>query len=278
MLKTHRVRWNSPLRYNDPFDCYFSMDLKFDLRRATRELTRHLLELIYQENQPPLDPAHPFSKWVDRFRRLAETIPREVMKSRIGDIGPFAKILWDKWNLNCHKDWKERVANYRLLCVCEIHNNVLLWSHYADCHKGVAFELNGSAERGIPLAVAERVIYSKEAPSLHTRREWIVLALGLIPPANATDVWKRLVTTKARAWAYEKEWRIILGRRSDENVGYADLPFDPQNVSKLFLGCKISPRQRNAILRLATGAFSHVEIHQARQSPTKFALGFERLR
>jgi hypothetical protein len=278
MLKTQRARWNSPLRYNDPFDCYFSMDLKFDLRRAGREHTRRLLELIYQEAQPPLDPAYRFSVWVSRFRDLAGTIPREVMKSRIGDMGPLSEKLLDERNISCRKEWAERMANYRVFCVCEKHDNVLLWSHYADCHKGVAFELDGFAEKGIPLSVAKRVVYCNRVPSLHTRKEWIDVGLGLIPVTNGAEVWKRLVTTKARSWAYEREWRLILGRRPEENTGYADLPFDPKNVSKLLLGCKITPRQRNAIMRLAVSAFSHVEIHQARQSPTKFALEFERLR
>ena len=266
MLKTQRARWSSPLRYNDPFDCYFSMELKFDLRRAGRELTRRLLELIYQREPPALDPAQRFVSWVSRFRDLAGTIPREVTKSRIGDMGPLWERHSKEWNISCRKEWVERMANYRLFCVCEKHDNALLWAHYADCHKGVAFELDGSAEEGIPLSVAERIVYSNRAPSLHTRKEWIDTALGLIPDANGTEVWKRLVMTKARAWAYEREWRLILGRRPEENAGYADLPFDPENISKLFLGCKITPRQRNAIMRLAVGAFSHVEIHQARQS------------
>lgn len=278
MLTTQRARWNNPLRYNDPFDCYFSMELKFDLRRAGREHTRRLLELIYQLEPSQLDPAHRFSVSIRRFRNLAKTIPREVMKGRIGDVGPFWERLWEERNLSCRKEWAERMANYRLFCVCERHDNMLLWSHYADCHKGVVFELDGSAEGGIPLSVAERVVYSNRAPSLHTRKEWIDVALGLTPVASGTEVWKRLVTTKARPWAYEREWRLILGRRSGENAGYADLPFDPQNVSKLFLGCKITPRQRNAIMRLAVGAFSHVEIHQARQSATTFGLKFERIR
>jgi hypothetical protein len=278
MLKTQRARWSSPLRYNDPFDCHFSMELKFDLRQAGREHTRRLLELIYQRKPPPLDPAHRFSAWISRFRNLAGTIPREVMKKRIGDMGPFSEKLWVERNLSCRKEWIERMTSYRLFCVCEKHDNILLWSHYADCHKGVVFELDGYAERGIPLSVAERVIYSNRAPSLHTRKEWLDVALGLIPVASGSEVWKRLVTTKARSWAYEREWRLILGRRPGENAGYADLPFDPQNVSKLFLGCKITPRQRNAIMRLVVGAFAHIEIHQARQSRTTFDLRFDRIR
>ena len=119
MLKTQRVRWSSPLRYNDPFDCYFSMELKFDLRRAGRELTRRLLELTYQHEPPALDPAHRFSGWVSRFRDLAEAIPMEVMKRRMGDMGPSSKKVWDEWNLSCRKEWEERMANYRLFCVCE---------------------------------------------------------------------------------------------------------------------------------------------------------------
>jgi hypothetical protein len=139
--------------------------------------------------------------------------------------------------------------------------------------------LDGTAESGIPLSAALPVVYSKNAPSMHTRKEWIDAMLGLIPLADGEAVWKRLVTTKARAWAYEKEWRILLSRRNDEdeNVPYADRPFNPSNVSRIFFGCKMRKPGREAILRLATGEFAHLKIYQTRQSRTKFALEFERV-
>ena len=277
MLENQRVRWSSPRLYNDPFDCYFSMELKFSLRRAAREFARRFFELIYEKEPPQFDPTNRFAMKILPFYELAKTTPPEVMKCRIGNIIALCERLWEEPRAHARSEWHDRMKNYRLFCVCEHCDNVLLWSHYADCHTGVAFELDGSAERGIPLSAAIPIVYSKNAPSLHTAKEWIDVALGLIPMADGAAVWKRLVTTKARGWAYEKEWRIILQRPQEHSGDYADLPFEPLNVSKLFLGCKISPRHRNAILRLTTGVFSHVEIHQAKQMPTKFALKFERI-
>lgn len=278
MLANQRVRWSSPRLYNDPFDCYFSMELKFSLRRAAREFARRFLELIYEKEPPPFDPTNRFAMNILPFYQLARTTSPEVMKSRIPNVMALCERLWEEPRAHARSEWEARVKSYRLFCVCEHHDNVLLWSHYADCHRGVAFEVDGSAERGIPLRAAIPVTYSRDAPSLHTAKEWIDVALGLIPMADGADVWKRLVTTKARAWAYEKEWRIILHRPPEHNGAHVDLPFEPRNVTKLFLGCKISPRYRNTILRLMAGAFSHVEIYQAAQIPTKFALKFERIR
>jgi DUF2971 family protein len=277
MLRTRRARWSSPALFNDPFDCYFSIELKFNLRHAAQEYYRRFYELIYQKEAPALDPTNRFAANIHIFRQLAQTTPVEVMKRKAGDLVSLAETLWREPGEIARAEWKTQAADLRVFCVCAEHKNVLLWSHYADCHRGVAFELDGGAEAGIPLAAAMPVLYSNQAPALNTRKEFINILLGLTPLIER-DLFNPLVRTKAKSWAYEKEWRICLSRREGERKRYADWPFRPSNVKKLLLGCKISPRQRNALLRLVVGPFKHVEVHQAKQSFTKFELTFERIR
>ncbi|MEO6739620.1 MAG: DUF2971 domain-containing protein [Chthoniobacteraceae bacterium] len=277
ILKNRCARWSSPLRFNDPFDCYFSVEPKFNLRTAAKEYSRRFFDLVYATNPPPFDSANSFSMDMSAFRALARIVPREILEAKIGNLAALAEGLW-KEPVSAARDlWRVHMARHRIFCVCAELRNLLLWAHYADSHKGVAFELDGTAEEGIPLSCAEPVVYSRTPPGMHTRREWIDASLGLIPLADGMDVWKRQVLTKGRAWSYEKEWRIVGHQREGEDAGFEDSPFDPKIVTKIFLGCRMNSGNRAAILRLASKAFEHVEIYEAKQSPTSFKLSFQRL-
>ena len=86
-----------------------------------------------------------------------------------------------------------------------------------------------------------------------------------------------LVLTKSPEWGYEKEWRIVRLARDEDGSLFTDLAFSPCSLSRIFLGCRISTRNRRAIERLIARDYAHVEIHEARQSQTRFALKFERI-
>lgn len=278
MLKHRRARWSNPFRFNDPFDCYFCEEPKFDLRRASSEFARRFIEFVHAPDLPELDPSSPFARDMPVFRQLAATLPSGLLEAKLRDIARLSEHLWTQPAPSARATWQERISGYRIFCVCAELHNLLLWAHYSDSHRGVALELNGDADRGIPLSAAERVLYSKNAPGMHTRKEWIDVALGLIPLADGGEVWKQLVLTKSRDWAYEKEWRIVARQRDGESGDHSDYEFDPSVVARIYLGCKISARDRAAIIRLAKDGFGHAEILQAKQAPTKFRLTFEPIR
>ena len=108
--------------------------------------------------------------------------------------------------------------------------------------------------------------------------EWLEVGLGLRPEPTGEEVWKRLVTTKARVWEYEKEWRCVTLRRSYENQGFEDATFDPREISKIFFGCRITDADKSAILTFLSGPFAHVEAYQARQHSMKYQLEFVRIK
>ena len=70
----------------------------------------------------------------------------------------------------------------------------LLWSHYANGHKGVVVEF--CSEVGI-FAAARKVTYIEGRPSVN------------IAIDNPEYLIRNAVFTKGLEWAYEKEWRII---------------------------------------------------------------------
>lgn len=80
-----------------------------------------------------------------------------------------------------------------LICLSKSWRSPLLWSHYADRHKGMALEFD------VPDRFIEHIKYQK-------RR----IKFDEIKLANREDTTKKLLTTKYVEWAYEDEARIII--------------------------------------------------------------------
>ena len=266
-----------PTRFNDPFDCYFSLEPKVDLAACKDEHRDRFLDIVFQEEEPAFVSGNFLVPQIREVRKMARTKSREEMASRFDVVYP--TIVEGVEALCCQERevWERESCDYRLFCVCEINDNLLLWSHYTDCHTGVAFQFECIEELDVPLLAALPVKYSDGAPGIADKDELIGFSLGVRAMEPNPNLWKRLVTTKARCWEYEKEWRVITKRRDYENVRYEDYEFVPREISKVFLGCRMAQQDKDDILRLLTGPFGHVEAYQAKQNPKMYRLDFERI-
>jgi hypothetical protein len=100
---------------------------------------------------------------------------------------------------------KEMTERFGMICFCKHWHNPLLWSHYADKHRGMCLGFDVD-DRGL-----------KEVNYVHERADL------KIPPTKETA--NELLFTKYRDWRYEEELRnwFKLDERED---GYYFYPFD----------------------------------------------------
>lgn len=101
--------------------------------------------------------------------------------------------------------------------------NLLLWSHYADSHKGVCLVYETAKDldtfiKALPVA------YSKSFPVIN------------YTPEIEGELIKKAFLTKACEWQYEKERRIFQKDRAGHYMA-----FSPCALVGLILGAKISP-------------------------------------
>jgi hypothetical protein len=274
-LSTRRLRFSSPLRFNDPFDCYFPPAFS-NLRRSVAEFEKRHHAILTGEEALPADSSAAFN--LAPLIHLASTVPLEVIERTRKTHRANMLAVANQFNRESQFDWEDMLRRFRLLSLCVEGRNPLFWSHYADSHRGVALEFDAYFTEGVSFASATPVKYWKRVPRAYSRKDFIENALDLRALPDTARTLVPLVLTKSQEWSYEKEWRIVRIATKMERSLFADLAFSPQSLSRIFLGCRISIRNRQAIERLATGDFAHVEIHQARQSPTRFALEFDRIR
>jgi hypothetical protein len=124
------------------------------------------------------------------------------------------------------KDAKNRTTG--LLCFSANWTNPLLWSHYADKHKGICLGLD--LRRG---SEGQEVQYRRTRP-------WVDLGKCQDPLSIPVDIQDLLLRTKFSDWKYEQERRkfVDLSKAKKEGELYF-LPFDEDlRLKEVILGVR----------------------------------------
>lgn len=112
----------------------------------------------------------------------------------------FAADLSDRNTRFAFRTWKNQLSErIGLLCFSRHWNNLLLWSHYADRHRGIALEFEIDEDIAIP------VRYRRKRMRLDVDD---IAAKGGFSEYLAEE----LYATKSRDWEYEEEGGTIVDR------------------------------------------------------------------
>lgn len=130
-------------------------------------------------------------------------------------------------------DDKDNQINTKLVdlffvgCLCTNYKNRLMWSHYADSHRGfcIEYDYNSLTEdemASLPLPI----VYTKERPLLTWKA-----ALDNTPEniSEATAQITLGLLTKDNEWKYENEWRILVSSKGSTE-------FKMPKISCIYLG------------------------------------------
>jgi hypothetical protein len=153
-----------------------------------------------------------------------------------------------------------------LYCLSEIRDDILMWSHYANGHRGLCLEFDTSIKlkdiystgqaKNVIFGQAQKVNYSFEYPSVN------IMNFG-------SEEYSKALLTKSNHWEYEKEWRII----SPKDKGGPGLYyFQPELLTGVILGALISPEHKKLILDWTSNYPSKILVYEARISNTKYEL------
>ena len=99
-----------------------------------------------------------------------------------------------------------------IACFSEDVRSILMWSHYADSHKGFALEYDfrPTLKHPLPRVGIYPVIYSDERFDASSFLTWALLTMMGIPAKNPDMVAStKAALYKSKLWEYEKEWRMI---------------------------------------------------------------------
>jgi hypothetical protein len=190
-------------------------------------------------------------------------LEKEVKKSAIATYRQIASSRADAYQ----PEFQNKLNRYAgVLCFSAVNDSLLMWAHYADCHRGFVLEFDTEDEEFQKLGDLYKVIYSKERPVL-------VIVNGI-----TVDIYLH----KSPEWEYECEYRLLrtlqaCERRSISNVG--DLFFVPMPrscVKAVYLGNRMDPTTAKQISGIMAG--TPAELHQTELHLHEFKLVFKRIR
>lgn len=215
------VYYARPSLFNDPLDCDPSIELDIDRVRLERLLYRMLL------------------------RRKSEQEAREdigylrYMSSEYGDYktDPDVEIYLMRMLANdIKRELDQEMGNRGVLSLSATWKSGLMWSHYADEHRGICIEYDTRDQDHPKLsAVDYRGPRAVKASDLY---RWKVRE----NPDAQNRVLKTYFYTKSSEWRYEREWREV----SDEN-GVLEVPF---RVTAVLFGLRCNSAVIKSVVKL----------------------------
>ena len=140
VIATRRLRWSSPLLFNDPFDVTQELRLNFDEHGLNSAMTERVAWLIEYAEPATFNVKHPFFGPLIRGAMGQAPDARRNMASdlREGIGGP---TPGQAAALQLLKDtWSAMVPTCRILCLSKVNDVAPMWHHYADKYQGVVLE------------------------------------------------------------------------------------------------------------------------------------------
>lgn len=154
------------------------------------------------------------------------------------------------------KTFEKFMSESAICCLTKTADNLLLWAHYGDSHRGVCFVFEEMFKPPTTLFIGYDVEYSNERPEID------VTSFG-----GNLNAFKQSVLTKANDWAYEQEKRFIDYRKP---AGLRTFP--PAAFKGIIFGARTSEPDKNFILELLERRGGDPEVWEASVSPTEFRI------
>jgi hypothetical protein len=218
IITNQEIYLAAPSQFNDPFDCYPRITY---YRDKELQLKFFIENVIQQEEGISIEEAEKIAK------RMVEN---------------------EEWGqLNMRSIVRDVLDEYGVYSLTELNDNMLMWSHYANSHKGVCLEFDSSDPKDV-FGQAVSVEYSSELPKINTMDSRPFY--GTVPA----------MTVKAKDWSYEKEWRIIRSRTAG---GPGTHKFDSQKLTGIILGAKIELSDKEKVIDLVNQYPGEIKIYQA---------------
>lgn len=158
------------------------------------------------------------------------------------------------------KRWAEIVdqtnKNLRICCFSEFNDSLLMWSHYADEHKGVCIEYDFKEEDEIR-SFLQPIDYRDKIYKINIFED--LTALRQIGAS----------LTKCKAWEYEAEWRLTIQRRDN---------FLPDKISvplpiAIYLGTRFYQNEDNVKKQFMEVIEEHnIPIYQIKKHSSEYRL------
>lgn len=239
ILENGTIRFTQPYALNDPFDSNPNYNL---FRESVRKRTQALLK----DHSKQLSAFHYAAAQffiLDQSKHYLEE-----MKRKLND-------------------------DFAILSLTQNKNNLLMWSHYADSHRGFVLGFD-----------SDHHFFSKEPPRVMTPLTEVKYSdqrpiVPVFEEATSQDVANILFFTKSKHWEYEEEKRMLAKPTAATNKvevkGGFNIylyKFPPEILKEVIFGCLMSLELKKRIAAITKNKFKDVLLNEAQLNDKEFDL------
>jgi hypothetical protein len=224
-LKNDTIWLAKPGSFNDPFDCALEVDKTFSAKR--------------------------YRSWSKELGKMIG-MSKAKIKNKLNIDFSSKKVLTRQARNHINTMYAELIAlfeNLGVYCMTEVPDNILMWSHYADSHRGFCLEHDRSEDNPLGSSSLDMTEWGTE---VEREMQWTkkvsyasayptICILDLLTATN----WRALhlfLLTKSVDWAYEEEWRLT-GYPGGRNVP------NPGRIKSVIFGMRMVPEHREQLIR-----------------------------
>lgn len=215
----NELYFSSPSDFNDPFDCLVHLDFKRikkdEFWRYYDNVLARKTNLTQQERKESFETAYA-SKEIENI---------------------FVHSLQNSFN------------SRGVYSLSSKNDDILMWSHYSDGHRGYCFELD---ELKIE---AQKVKYKKRFPKFNLFGNDMLL--------------KILLFTKPLPWKYEREWRYF----SKES---GPIKINNNSIKSVIFGSQMDEKNRKSLLEIVERGNHHPNIFEAIINSDTYSVSIEK--
>ncbi|MBL8090588.1 MAG: DUF2971 domain-containing protein [Anaerolineales bacterium] len=234
-LKNRQLWFSKPSKFNDPFDCAIHFEIAYQTDEDWNDLYK-----IYRKEFPE---GQDFDKKYLTNNKVNQLFKDEALRG-------------------LNKAFQERIDIMRnkrgVACFSEVVDNILMWGHYADGHRGFCLEFDTSNEH---FSRAFPVDYSDTFPTMHLTK----VLVREEDDAKLMD----MITTKAKLWSYEKEWRLF-HMEGDKQYGVGI-----EALTGIYFGCEMPFTHKEIISLILDNAST--KLYEMQKVEGKFQLEFRKV-
>lgn len=268
VLQNRTLRWSAPLQLNDPFDIQFNMRVPSSVDEVKSVALQRLWDVYEGRVQPDL--RNPMALLFQLMRVTTPIMSREELFS---EFGPAIEEGFERMTASLpsvHADTAKIFENVKILCLTTTPDNALMWSHYADAHRGVVIRFRSIPAFDTPYGMAKPVRYVNEVPALVSAEELadILAGSGVM---DTSAILERATHTKSNEWAYENEWRINSGAGRQPGEQYEDVPFGDNELDGVIFGLRTTSADKED-LRALINEYPNVDVMTALRRDDAFGL------
>jgi len=236
ILSTKQLKFSIPSEFNDPFDC-----------------STDLISLNLTEEDVKIEIERGFYK----PEKGEENLPPKVLLNRL------QKYVYTWENPDIKDVFRDILKDTLVCCFSKNFKQILMWSHYADKHKGMCI--------GFKREVLENITQCK---SIIVKYDHSFTKENLFPRKGMEQkTLKHWISNKSILWRYEEEVRLY--RKKSDNPKLKNnhfIPFDEKCVAEIFLGCNCILDTNTLQHHLNIENYKDLKIIKLKKATSKFEL------